>query len=104
MCTFGKFATQAGLHGDQFFAELDARLAERFAQANHLCAEVVVSGDDTSPILGDLLGEEANLAADFGELAEDFVAQRVEASAETRDCLDHQIEAGAELLEDRANP
>src|SRR5260370_17691948 len=60
--------------------------------------------DDTSPILGNLLGQEANLAADFGELAEDLVAQRVEAPTETRDCLDHQIEARAELLEDRANP
>ena len=60
--------------------------------------------DDTSPILGNLLGQEANLAADFRELPEDLVAQRVEASAETRDRLDHQIESRAELLEDRANP
>ncbi len=57
-------------------------------------------GGDTSTILGNLLGQESNLAADFGELPEDLVAQYIEASAKTRDGLYHQIESRAQLFDE----
>ena len=100
----GELSAQSLLCGDQFVAELDARLAERLAQPHDLGAQIVARRNDTSPILGNLLGQEANLAADFRELPEDLVAQRVQASAETRDRLDYKIEARPQFLEDRANP
>jgi len=99
-----KFATKSRLRRGQLVAELDSSLAERLAEANDLRAEVVVSGDDPSAIFRDLLGEKPNLAADFSELAEDFVAQRIESSAETGNRFDHEIEARAQFLEHRAEP
>ncbi|HYR78374.1 MAG TPA: hypothetical protein VEO55_00115, partial [Candidatus Dormibacteraeota bacterium] len=64
----------------------------------------VVSGDDPSAIFCDLLGQKPNLAADFRKLAEDFVAQGIESSAETGNRFDHKIEARAQFLEHRAEP
>ena len=97
-------AAQSLLGGDQFVAELDPRLAERLAEPHHLGAQLCPRADDTSPILGNLLREEPNLAADFGELSDHLAAQRVDPPAETRDRLDHQIESRAELFEHRAYP
>src|SRR5580704_6413284 len=88
----------------RFFAELNPCLAERFAQAHHLRAEVVMRGDDAPSIFGNLFRQEANLAADFRELPENLIAQRVEPSAETGNRLDHKIESRPELFEDCADP
>ena len=100
----GELSAKSLLCRGQLVAKLDARLAESLAQAHHLGAEVVMRSDDASSIFGNLFRQEANLAADFRELPENLIAQRVEPSAETGNCLDHKIESRPELFEDRANP
>src|SRR5580704_5138829 len=99
-----KLSAKSLLCSRQFVAELDPCLAERFAQAHHLRAEVVMRGDDAPSIFGNLFRQEANLAADFRELPENLIAQRVEPSAETGNRLDHKIESRPELFEDCADP
>src|SRR5271170_6932002 len=100
----GELSAQSLLCSRQLVAELDARLAERLAQPHHLGAEIVMRGDDASPIFRNLFRQKANLAADFRELSENLIAQRVEPSAETGNRLDHKIESRPELFEDCANP
>jgi hypothetical protein len=99
-----KLAAQADLSRRQLIAELDPRLAERLTEANDLRAEILMRGDDPSAIFRDLLGQKPDLAADFRELAEDFIAQRIESSAETGNRFDHEIKARAQFLEHRAEP
>ena len=86
------------------FAKIDPRGAQRLAQAHHLGAEVGAHARDRVAVLGDLFGEEADLPAHLGELPEDFLAQRVQPSAESGDRLEHQLEAHTELFEQRAYP
>jgi len=59
---------------------------------------IVRSKADLARLLADL----DSLDLSFRELAENFVAQRVEPAAKAGHCLDHQIEARGQLLEHRA--
>ena len=71
-----------------------------------VCAAAVVGPHacDGVAVLGDLLGEEADLPPHLGELAEDFLAQGIQASAKPRDGLQHQFETYAKLLQQRSYP
>jgi len=61
-------------------------------------------GNDSSAIFRDLFGQKPNLATDFRELAEDFIAQRIESSTEAGNRFNHKIETRAQFLEHRAEP
>src|SRR5579872_2606879 len=90
-----------GLRTGDLLAKFYSRLAQGFVEADHLGAEIRAQRIDAGPVLPDLIGDEADLAADLGKLAENLILQFVDFSAEARHGLDHQLEAGAQLLEHR---
>src|SRR5258708_1756514 len=100
----GKLAAKSFFRGDQFLAELDARLTKRLAQPKERGGVVAVRGEDPPPFIGVVSGGEAILPARSRKRPEDRVAQRVRAPAEPGNRLDHKIESRAEIFEDRANP
>ena len=59
---------------------------------------------DRVAVLGDLFREEADLPPHLGKLPKDFLAQRVQPSAESGDGLQHQLETHTQLLEQRSYP
>src|SRR5271166_725241 len=99
----GNRAAQIRLRGGELLAKFHPGPADALVEADHLGAEIGAQGIHPIAVLADLIGDEADLAADLGELAEDLFLQFVDFSAEAGDRLDHQLEPRAELLEHRAN-